>query len=433
MKGNLRNIVGYVVMALGPCWATAADDQATAAERLLATQAAALTGSAELRSRLEDLRVEEALARASGAPGSPFLELQTEGRSSSLDRRPNAQDTVRVGAPFNLPGQTGSVRRHTEATAGRVSARRWAEELVAVAEASRRWLDLASVAERSAVLRERVARLEEALALQEAKFQLGEVAGTEVRQVDLEHVRESSRLASLDAELQARTQRLWEMCRDSCEGSAAGDLAALILVTQTPGAEKIADASVESGPIFVSAYLDAEAIRARSDLETSTAWGRPVIIAEWEHFPSFGELQGYNAWGLSLAVPLPLGREGRQRKVAAGAEAAAAVARTEATRVELESRMRAAYAAAVQAQSRLRVLEPVIDELPETEHSLREQFRLGSISYLVYIDGLSRLDDVRMECVGARAELLMARLELAVLLGDTGLFPLAVLTVEEDS
>ena len=250
MKGNLRNIVGYVVMALGPCWATAADDQATAAERLLATQAAALTGSAELRSRLEDLRVEEALARASGAPGSPFLELQTEGRSSSLDRRPNAQDTVRVGAPFNLPGQTGSVRRHTEATAGRVSARRWAEELVAVAEASRRWLDLASVAERSAVLRERVARLEEALALQEAKFQLGEVAGTEVRQVDLEHVRESSRLASLDAELQARTQRLWEMCRDSCEGPAAGDLAALILVTQTPGAEKIANASVESGPIF---------------------------------------------------------------------------------------------------------------------------------------------------------------------------------------
>jgi len=190
---------------------------------------------------------------------------------------------------------------------------------------------------------------------------------------------------------------------------------------------------VESGPIFISALLDAEAIRARSDLEISTAWGRPVVMAEWEHFPSFGELPGYNAWGLSLAVPLPLGREGRQRKEAAGAEAAAAAARIEATRVQLESRMRAAHAAAIEARSRLRVLEPVIDELAETEHSLREQFRLGSISYLVYIDGLSRLDDVRTECVSARAELLMARLELAVLLGDTRLFPLTVLRVEEDS
>jgi len=204
---NLVLSICSVVTVLG-FGGVAADDLAAAAERLLATQAAALTESAELSSRLEDLRVEEALARATGAPGTPYLELQTEGLSSSLDRRPNAQDTVRVGAPFNLPGQTGSVRRFTEATTGRVSARRWAEEVTTVAEASRRWLELASVTERSAVLRRRVARLEEALALQEAKFQLGEVAGTDVRQIDLEHVRESSRLASLNAELQARTQRL---------------------------------------------------------------------------------------------------------------------------------------------------------------------------------------------------------------------------------
>jgi outer membrane protein TolC len=155
------------------------------------------------------------------------------------------------------------------------------------------------------------------------------------------------------------------------------------------------------------------------------------VVAEWERFPSLEGLDGYNAWGLSLLVPLPLGREGRQRKAVAGAEAAAADARIAAAGIELESRLRTARSTALEAEARLQVLEPVVAGLAATEHSLREQFRLGSITYLVFIDGLSRLDDVRVEYIDARAQLLMARLECAVLLGDDQYFPLTVLSVEE--
>ncbi len=57
-------------------------------------------------------------------------------------------------------------------------------------------------------------------------------------------------------------------------------------------------------------------------------------------------------------------------------------------------------------------------------HSLAEQFRLGAISYLAYIDGLSRFDRIVEETIDARRTLLLARLDLAVLLGDSSIFPL---------
>jgi hypothetical protein len=50
----------------------------------------------------------------------------------------------------------------------------------------------------------------------------------------------------------------------------------------------------------------------------------------------------------------------------------------------------------------------------------------------VYIDGLSRLDDVRLEAIDARSQLLQSRVELAAMTGDTSLFPLEVVAQEED-
>ena len=78
------------------------------------------------------------------------------------------------------------------------------------------------------------------------------------------------------------------------------------------------------------------------------------------------------------------------------------------------------------ASERLRETESVRKRLPRTERSLNEQFRLGAISYLVFIDGLARLDDLRLQRIKAYETLLHARLELAMVLGDPSLFPLPI-------
>ena len=69
--------------------------------------------------------------------------------------------------------------------------------------------------------------------------------------------------------------------------------------------------------------------------------------------------------------------------------------------------------------------------LPDTERSLTEQFRLGTISYLVYFDALSRLDDILLQHIDAMRTLLEARLELAVVLCDLSLFPLPEPSLED--
>ena len=65
-----------------------------------------------------------------------------------------------------------------------------------------------------------------------------------------------------------------------------------------------------------------------------------------------------------------------------------------------------------------------------TGRSLSEQFRLGAISYLVYLDGFSRLDQVLQEAIDARHALLLARLELAGITGSDVFFPLPELEIE---
>jgi outer membrane protein TolC len=76
------------------------------------------------------------------------------------------------------------------------------------------------------------------------------------------------------------------------------------------------------------------------------------------------------------------------------------------------------------SEKRLKELGGVLEGEGQAEHALAEQFRLGAASYLVYIDGLNRLDDLRLDVVKARLELLHARLELAALLADGQSFPL---------
>jgi hypothetical protein len=94
---------------------------------------------------------------------------------------------------------------------------------------------------------------------------------------------------------------------------------------------------------------------------------------------------------------------------------------------------RSALTVATGAASRLRSIAPALDGLGRIEESLFAQYRLGALSYLEYVYGVFRHDELLLGAIDARTELLLARLDLGYLLDDPSLFPMAALSMEEGS
>jgi outer membrane protein TolC len=427
-------MVVSAVLAAG--WSTAETPEQAAAgrdavARLVAAQRAAVNESPRLRAERAGLTADGAALRREAAAGTPFLEWQSEGMGGS-NRKPNAADYLRVGTPINLPGQIGKARTVVRNAESWLVTARDVASLTIAAEVSRRWLDVAAALELEALSQTRLSRLDEALNLQEARFQLGEIAGTEVRQLDLEHISESSRLAGLRAEVEIAEAALRELCGTGWGEVRRGDLEALTAVSTPPEELDVTNSALEEGPALRLAAGDAELERSAARLRSATAWGRAEIDAEWERVPGIDGFPGYDAWGFRLTVPLPIGAAGHRQREEARARADAADARLGAARLEALRSAQEARAVVRGATDRLRALEPAMSDLPSGVHSLAEQFRLGAISYLAYIDGLSRFDRIVEETIGARRTLLRARLDLAVLLGDSTIFPLPGPVAQEE-
>jgi hypothetical protein len=224
--------------------------------------------------------------------------------------------------------------------------------------------------------------------------------------------------------VKAADAALRELCGSGWGAVRRGDLEALAFASSTPGSVAVDETELADGPILRLASGDAALQRSAADLVSATAWGRAEVEAEWERVPAMDGLPGFDAWGFRLTVPLPLGAAGHRQREQARARADAADASLDRARREVLRSAEEALVVAEGAADRLRALEPAMDELPDLVHSLAEQFRLGAISYLAYIDGLSRFDRIVEETIDARSTLLRARLELAVLLGDPSIFPL---------
>ena len=426
-----KSMMTLVVISVWCVSVVVAGDPDGAEARVESVQLAAVASSPALQARLHEVAFLGAEARTEAAAINPYLEWQSEGLGS--DRTANAQDSLRVGTPFNFFGQMGPARKLARTTEeGVVVFQIGAVQSTAV-EVTRRWLDLAAALERLEVRRVRLERLDAALALLEARHQLGEVAGTEVAQLDLEHTDAASQLAAAGAGVEVLRQSVVELCGDEFEDPRFGDLEALALVTRSPGAGEIHDAALASGVPMQNANTEAGIQDARARMASVSAWGRPVIEAEWEHFPDVGPVPGYDAWGFRFAVPLPLGSTGaRQRAAARERQALAASTRDQAAREAL-SRARTALAEAGGAEQRLIAISSTLKELPRIEKSLSAQFRLGALSYLEYVYGMVRHDDLLLTAIDARADLLRARLHLSYLLGDSSVFPTATLSTGEAS
>ena len=424
-----RRGVGLALLLwLAAAVVTAAADEANeteARERLARAMSAVLSldDAGSLRARA---RAERAGTHAETTPGAPVVEWQSEGLGSGFDREANAADSVRLRKEVALFGQRSGARSYRLRLDNSTRSETRVALLELAARAGREWLDWAAAVEFRDLVAHRLERFDRALALHRKRLELGEVAGTEVRQLELQRARDGAELRAASrrvGEVQGRLRRL----AGDVDAPAAGDLRALV--------DDLAATTIDAEG-FATPWLDAAEARrlaeeSRGAFVAKTAWGYSEVEAELQRIPGLGGEPSFESFGFRLAVPLPVGATGRARRAQAAADADAARAEERATRRELGRRLDEARQRLATAETVLAELDAFEAGLPNVEHSLAEQFRLGSATYLTYIDGLSRLDELRADLIDTRLELLLARLELAMLTGNSDVFPIPAVTLEE--
>ncbi|MDY7094047.1 MAG: TolC family protein [Acidobacteriota bacterium] len=406
---------------------TTTDSRPPAEQRLLSSLEAALVQpmAQAAAARREAQRQE---IHAGTAAAAPEVEWQSEGLDSSFGRELNAVDSLRLRKEVPLFGQhkDGRAVRHqadkTLEAAGRL------QSLEIAGEAARAWLDLAVTLEQRTLAEHRLTRLDRALLIQRKRLELGEVAGAEVAQLELQRATDDLALRTLAVRQRSLEERLQLLAGDA-PTPHGGDLAELVTSLPPVPAEPERSAS----PYRDAAEQQLLLAEREADWTRGRAWGLPELEFQIQRVPSLEGQSAFESYGLRLAVPLPLGRSGKARKAAAAARTDSANAEVRIATARLEQRLAESQAALQNARETLGELRPLEAELPSTEHSLAEQFRLGAVSYLVYIDGLARLDGLRSQLVDVRRALLQARLELGLLLASEQYFPLPPSLLEDPS
>jgi outer membrane protein TolC len=392
-------------------------------EKVRATMQAVVADAPLSAVQLSQLAAEVAALRSATGSGAPVLSWQSEGIGGGFERNLNAADYLRLSKPFNRPWHRDTIRELRDASERWLESGQQVTTLELARLAGRNWLDLAAASAREQLAAVRVARLDRALASQQKRFELGEISGSERRQIELEHAREMATLDQLEASRRAIQRELEILAPGGFPSPVGQDLEAL--VEATAKVEGVADSqSFLAGPALLFVASKAEVAQLEAERQRGAAWGLPEVEVEWERIPDLGIVEGFDSFGFHLAIPLPVGKQGHQRIAASEQSAIAAAAEHDLIHQQLAARFQAAIETAKGAESALAALEPAIADAAAIERSLTEQFRLGAISYLVYLDGFARLDTVIQGVIEARHALLSARLELAVISGADTYFPL---------
>ena len=360
----------------------------------------------------------------------PAIHLSSEGFGFSGGRERNAVDNLRYSQA--VPGPSfRRAQREFQRAAERLSDSRaeWVE-LDLLARTARAWIRWTHLLARGGVYAGRLDRLERALAIYSKRYELGEVAGSEVRQLEAQR---ASDLAAIELNRAAIRKARFEVA--SLSGMEprpvdAKDFEALFRgLNGAAGLSKASSEDEGGGVAPFERRLEArlELDRSQAELFKRRAAGIPSLTLEYERVPELSDgsfrTPAFDALGFTLTVPIAVGRAHRERRSLAIAEIARAEGKSalggQRIRFELDARW-----------EDLRATERVLDSMESTraqletsEHSLHEQFRLGAIPYLTFLDGLKRLDEVRLQALDIERQWLESRIGIAQLSGDPIHFP----------
>jgi len=398
----------------------ATDDAASAAERFRSTLRDATTGVPGDVVRL-DARSQRLGTVGALRSGAVQIEWQSEGLAFDSGREGNAADTLRLRRELTPPGLRRSLADLAR-SAGIAEESSVGLGLAEVAlEAGGLWLELAAVRDELVVLEARAERLDAAVALHQKRLELGEVAGSEVTQLEVQRARDGVEMRRLGAHLRFLGDALRALAPGAQE-PVAGDLAELLALSAPAATDEDRPAA---GPWHAAATAQRDRATALAEVERRRAKGLPEGEIEVARIPSLAGVDSFGSLGFRVALPLAWGRAAAEKKAAAEAQAELARSRHELAQRRLRQRLDSARARRQAAEASLAALAPLLGDLSLREHALNEQFRLGAVTYLVYLDGLARLEQLLVDATRARLEAAGARFELATLISDPTIFPLA--------
>ncbi len=415
---RVQRLLSLLLLATSIADGAAAGSSDGALQRLGASVSAAVEKAPLLAAARERITADAARTRSELAVGAPSLEVQREGIGGGFSHQPNSASYLRLVHELRYPWMLDEARAVADATGRYAGTAAIASTLSVAAETARRWIDVGAATEQLELVERRRSRLDEALRIQETRFEVGEVSGTDLLQLRLEHAASEAASSAERRRFERLHRRLELLCGDRCAAPQAGDLAALASQLTVDAAHLpdlgVLQRSTSWGVLKHTVELE----QARAEIRRREAWGRPEADVEWEHVPSLGGEPSFDAFGVRLSVPLPLGTAGREARAAAEAALRATRLDALARQEELTSRLESSVTVARSARKSLGRLDAVLAASSDAEHSLAEQFRLGALTYLAYIDGLDRLDATHSSAIETRLELLAAHVDLYELLGD---------------
>jgi len=377
--------------------------------RLEWLERAVLEQNASLAAGKAALTAAQARASAGGALADPMLDVMSAPRSWSS----NAVDPAyRVGLTQKLPwfGQRSALRREAESDARATGYDLESLRLDLLAETRAAYYDWYHVANQLGANHEQVALLEQLHAVALARYAAGTAEKTDALQAEVERATLEHEQVVLERDrrvLAARLNALLHRPQGTPVPPPPADLEAPDSLTAADVARARAHGE---WPELDAAGARADAWRAKLEGAARARWPETEVTVAYDRFWMEPELQG--TVGVSLSLPLGLGRIGdTEREARAGI--AAAEAERAAARDRIEQRVAVALAMAEESRHEVEIMEREV--LPASERAydaLRAGYTTGRVPFATLLLGARDAARARLDVHRARAARHQAEAEL---------------------
>jgi outer membrane protein, heavy metal efflux system len=344
-------------------------------------------------------RVESARHRVPQATALPDPEIEVGLKDAPVSNPSLSRDDFTmemVTGRQRLPARGKRAAQLAMAQAGveGAAAMRTREAVEIAAGTADAFFQLAATDRSLAILEESRQRLEDAAAAATERYRVGKTGQSDVLQASLEKTSLDEQLSTLKAERRAQAA-LFNALQGLPAGAPVPRIGSLPPDFEIPDVANLLRRAAGRNPAVTAAQAE---VRGREqELELARLESRPdwTLMSYYAHRERFEDLVG-----VSAAVSLPWARRGRlaERRAEKEADLAAAIARVEAARNQLQADLEIAAAELEKNVEQGRLYTRSI--LPQAEinyRAAREAYVVGKVDFLTLVRAATSLDRYRQE------------------------------------